>query len=177
MSGLVFVDTNVFVYARQAHEARKQPIAAQWVDRLWREGTGRTSFQVLNELYSALTQSARPSADAAVAGEYVQVLMAWNPQPIDADVLTRAHQIEQRHRLNWWDCLIVASAQLQSCSVLLTEDLQDRAVIGSVTVRSPFTLAASEDLADYSVHEPRFPAHPRRGRPRKARSGSTAAAG
>ncbi len=177
MSGLVFVDTNVFVYARQAHEAQKQPIAAQWVDRLWRERTGRTSFQVLNEFYSTLTRSVRPSPNATVAWEYLQVLMTWNPQPIDADVLTRAHQIEQRHRLNWWDCLIVAAAQVQDCSVLLTEDLQDRAVYGSVTVRSPFTLGASEELAGYTIHAAAAPAHRRRGRPRKARSGSTAAAG
>lgn len=177
MSGLVFVDTNVFVYARQALEVHKQPIAAQWVDRLWREQAGRTSMQVLNECYSALISTARPTPAPAIAWEFVHSLLAWNPQPVDAGVLTRAHEIEQRHRLNWWDSLIVAAAQIQGCSVLLTEDLQDQTVFGGVTVRSPFTLDVSDDLAGYAAREPIASAHRRRGRPRKARSGSIAAMG
>jgi predicted nucleic acid-binding protein len=176
MSALVFVDSNVFVYARQAHEPRKQPIAAQWVDRLWREQTGRTSIQVLNECYSALSRTARPTPAPAIVWEFVQSLLTWNPQPVDTSVFTRAHEIEERHRLNWWDCLIVAAAQIQGCSVLLTEDLQEGAVFGGVTVRSPFTLGISEDLSAYALHEPAVSAHRRRGRPRKLRSGSIAAA-
>lgn len=177
MSGLVFVDTNVFVYARQAHEAQKQPIAAQWIDRLWRERTGRTSMQVLNECYSAMTRSVRPAPAAAVSWEFVQSLLAWNPQAVDTDVFARAHELELHHRLNWWDCLIIAAAQIQGCSVLLTEDLQDRAVFGSVTVRSPFTLGVSDDLAAYPAREPVVVTHRRRGRPRKARAAGVAAAG
>jgi len=177
MSALVFVDTNVFVYARQAHEAEKQPIAAEWIDRLWREQSGRTSFQVLNECYSALTRSARPAAATGVAWEYVQSLLAWNPQPIDAELFTRAIEIERRHRLNWWDSLIVAAAQIQGCSVLLTEDLQDQAVFDGVTVRSPFVFGASEDLAAYALREPATRVHRRRGRPRKVHGRSIADAG
>lgn len=177
MSALVFVDTNVFVYARQAHEAQKQPIAAQWIDRLWREQTGRTSVQVLNECYSTLARSVRPAPPPAVVGEYVRSLLAWNPAPVDGEVFTRAFEIEQRHRLNWWDCLIVAAAQVQGCSLLLTEDLQDQAEFGGVTVRSPFVLGVSEDLADYALREPLVPAHRRRGRPRKVRIRNMAASG
>lgn len=76
-------------------------------------------------------------------------LLAWKPQPVDEPVFHRALEIEQRHQLNWWDCLIVASAQLQDCSVLLTEDLQDGATFGDVTVRNPFALGVSDSLAAY----------------------------
>jgi len=169
MSALVFVDTNVFVYARQAREAQKQPVAAQWIDRLWREQVGRTSIQVLNECYAVLTRAARPPPSSMIVWDYVRSLLAWNPQPVDADVLVRAFEIEQRHHLNWWDCLVVGAAQLQGCGVLLTEDLQDRAIYGSVTVRNPFVMAASDDLGAYSPYGVDVPAHPRRGRPRRAR--------
>ncbi|MGH8242865.1 MAG: PIN domain-containing protein [Steroidobacteraceae bacterium] len=167
MSALVFVDTNVLVYARQARETQKQPIAAQWIDRLWREQIGRTSIQVLNECYAALTRAARQPPSPAIVGDYVRSLLVWNPQPVDADVFVRAFEIEQRHRLNWWDCLVVAAAQLQGCGVLLTEDLQDRAVYGGVTVRNPFAMTASDDLGAYSPYGADVPAHPRRGRPRR----------
>jgi predicted nucleic acid-binding protein len=35
MSAPIFVDTNVLVYAKQANEPLKQPVAAQWMERLW----------------------------------------------------------------------------------------------------------------------------------------------
>src|SRR5438132_889580 len=46
MTELVFVDTNVFVYARDAAEPGKQPVAAIWLERLWREQRGRTCILV-----------------------------------------------------------------------------------------------------------------------------------
>ncbi len=39
-------------------------------------------------------------------------------------LLQRGRVIEIRYKLNWWDSLIVAAAQLQDCTVLYTEDLQ-----------------------------------------------------
>jgi len=166
----VFVDTNVFVYARQAREVGKQPVAAQWIDRLWREQTGRTSMQVLGECYVTLMRRLEPAPPRTIAWDYVRSLLAWNPQPIDEPLLHRAFEIEQRYRLNWWDCQIVASAQLQACSVLLTEDLQDGAKFGGVTVRNPFTLSVSDELGAYVPVGFEPPPHPRRGRPARMRA-------
>ena len=169
MTAAVFVDTNVFVYARQAREAHKQPIAAQWIDRLWRDRTGRTSIQVLNECYTVLTREPKPAPSPAVVWDYVCSMLAWNPRPVDAEIFNRAFEIEQRHRLNWWDCLIIASAQLQGCSVLLTEDLQDGAVFGGLTVRNPFVLSVSDDLAAYVMGSTDVQVHRGRGRPPRTR--------
>lgn len=166
----VFVDTNVFVYALQAHEVEKQPVAAQWIDRLWREQTGRTSIQVLSECYVTLMRRLEPAPPRGDAWDYVRSLFAWNPQPIEEPVLHRAFEIEQRHRLNWWDCQIVASAQLQGCPVLLTENLQDGAKFGGVTVRNPFTLSVSEELAAYVPTGLEPSPYPRRGRPARTRT-------
>lgn len=177
MTAAVFVDTNVFVYERQTRDLRKQALAAQWLERLWLERIGRTSMQVLCEYYATLTRKLDPPFASDEAWDHVRGLLAWDPLPTGADVLTRAFEIQQRHRLNWWDCLIVAAAQVQGCAVLLTEDLQDQAIYGGVTVRSPFAFGFSEDLAGYSTREPVVAAHRRRGRPRKVRSRIVAAAG
>jgi len=61
MTAPVFVDTNVFVYASDNRETVKQPLAEEWLERLWREQSGRTSVQVLNECYWNLTRKIRPS--------------------------------------------------------------------------------------------------------------------
>jgi predicted nucleic acid-binding protein len=169
MNAQIFVDTDVFVYAKQSNEPAKQAVAARWLKRLWEEQTGRTSVQVLNEYYVTLTRKVKPSLPAADAWDDVKSLLAWNPRSVDIELLHRGREIGQRHRLSWWDSLIVGAAQMQNCVLLLTEDLQDRSVYGSVTVRNPFTFGVAEDLTDYSVEKAPGRSHPRRGRPRRAR--------
>ena len=91
MTAPVFVDTNVFVYARQSREVQKQPLAAEWLNRLWREQLGRTNLQVLNECYVTLTRRIVPAPRPGDAWEYVRSLLAWNPLAIDAELLVRAY--------------------------------------------------------------------------------------
>jgi len=81
--------------------------------------------------------------------------------------MQRGREIEQRHRLSWWDSLIVAAAAAQGCALLLSEDLQDGGVYAGVTVRSPFTLSVDEPAVTYAVASPAGRGHPRRGRPRR----------
>ncbi|MGH8150449.1 MAG: PIN domain-containing protein [Steroidobacteraceae bacterium] len=168
MSAAVFVDSNVLVYARQANEPVKQPLAAQWLERLWRDQLGRTSVQVLGEAYVTLTRKINPALAAADAWGYVSTLFAWDPQPVDEAVARRARDIEQRHRISWWDSLIVSAAQLQNCAMLLSEDMQDGARFGSTVVRSPFNLGVSEaPMAYAAIPDVTRPYRPR-GRPRRA---------
>jgi predicted nucleic acid-binding protein len=162
----VFVDANVLIYAVDANEAVKQPRAAAWMARLWREQAGRTSTQVLAEYYVTVTRKLRPAVSQDDAWSDVHALLAWQPQPVDGALLQRAREVEQRYRLSWWDSMVVAAAQLQDCALLLSEDFQDGADYGAVTVRSPFTLAVDEPRAKYEVAST-VQRHPSRGRPRK----------
>ncbi len=166
MSALVFVDTNVFIYARRSEEPLKQPLAQQWLKSLWSGQTGRTSVQVLNECFVTLTHTPKPGLPADEVWDYVHDLFAWDPQSIDTDVVMRARDLAQRYSLSWWDSLIVAAAQAQHCILLLTENLQDRAVYGGVTVRNPFTLGVSEAALEYAAAPPAVRQHRGRGRPK-----------
>ncbi len=79
--------------------------------------------------------------------------------------------MENRYRINWWDSLIVAAAQLQDCTTLLTEGLQDGMNFDGVRVRNPFLSGVAEELAGY-VADPRpasrvNPRHRGRGRPKR----------
>lgn len=165
MSELAFVDTNVFVYARDGRDAPRQQRAANWIAKLWQERCGRTSTQVLSEYYFTVTHKLTPRVALAEAWDDVRALLAWKPQSIDAAVLGRAREVEARWRLSWWDSMVVAAAQIQGCSLLLTEDLQDGALFGDVTVRSPFTFQAHEPLALYAAVPPAVSRHRARGRP------------
>jgi predicted nucleic acid-binding protein len=174
MTALVFVDTNVLVYAHESSEPDKQARALEWVDTLWREQRGRTSAQVLSEFYAVVTRKIKTKMNREDAWEYVQDFIAWNPQPIDTRLIARAYELEGEHRLSWWDCLIVGAAQFQGCAILLTEDLHDGAHFGGVTVRNPFKLGVAQASATY-VAAPKLESRYRgRGRPRKARSPAAA---
>jgi predicted nucleic acid-binding protein len=176
MTALVFVDTNIFVYARESGDPVRRGRAREWLEMLWRDLRGRTSVQVLNEYYSLLTHRAKFRVNRDIAWDDVQELLKWNPQALDAGVLERAWAVEARHRLNWWDCLIVAAAQAQGCALLLTEDLQDNANYGGVVVRNPFTLGVADENTAYPALPQIKPRHRGRGRPRRnLRSGSGAA--
>ena len=55
-----FVDTNVLVYAHDASDVARQPIAAQLLDELWRTREGLLSTQVLTEFYAVVTRKFDP---------------------------------------------------------------------------------------------------------------------
>jgi predicted nucleic acid-binding protein len=168
MIGPCFVDANVFIYVKDARDARKQARAAEWIELLWRDRLGRTSVQALAEAYAVATRKLGIPADTA--WHYLERYFSWSPHAVDETVLRRARETEQRYRLSWWDSMIVAAAQLQDCTLLLTEDLQDGAVFGALTVRNPFTLQASEAAATYAFEGRDLSLHRPRGRPKRAAS-------
>ena len=122
MTAPVFVDTNVFIYAVDQADLRKQQAARDWRAELWKSRRGRTSFQVLQEFFVNVTQKALSSKEDARA-EVRDLLAA---------------KLEERHTLSFWDALIVAAAKQALCGYLLTEDLQAGQDIDGVMVVNPF---------------------------------------
>lgn len=150
MTESVFVDTNVLVYRHDATDPIKQARADAWYMHLWRRRCGRLSFQVLQEMYATLTRKLKPGVAPPKAQRIVRALKAWQPIAIDFPVLERAWSLQERYSLSWWDALIVAAAQLGTCRVLLTEDMQHLQVFGAVRVIDPF---ASPDRTPSEVME------------------------
>jgi len=134
----VFVDTNVLVYARDASEPEKQPLARQWTDALWEEKSGRLSVQVLSEFYVVTTMKLSPGLSPDAARLDVADLMAWRPLAIDGSLVEAAWSVQDRHTVSFSDSLVVAAAQRLECELLLSEDLQDGYAFGPTTVVDPF---------------------------------------
>src|SRR6266700_3928175 len=113
MIALVFVDTNVLIYALDSTEPKKQHAAKAWSSHLWNSQTGRVSFQVLQEFYAQVVRK-WPSFRALARAE-VRDLLAWGPVPVDAVLLQRSWDVQDRYQLSFWDALIVAAAWSASC--------------------------------------------------------------
>jgi predicted nucleic acid-binding protein len=157
----------VFVYARDASEAKKQAAAARWIEQLWIEQRGRTGIQVLNEYYVTVTRKLDPGMAPDDAWADVRALLAWEPQAVDHDLLLRAHEVEHRNAVGWWDAMIVAAAQVQNCDLLLTEDLQDGMNFDGVTICNPFRTEVADEAATYVAKPSPASRHRSRGRPRR----------
>jgi predicted nucleic acid-binding protein len=133
---LVFVDSNVLLYAVDEADRNKQQAAREWRSQLWKSRRGRVSFQVLGEFYVNAVRK-RPSAREEARAE-VRDLLAWNPVVANAALLERGWKIQDRYQLSYWDALIVAAAKAASCRYLLTEDLQSGQELDRIEVVSPF---------------------------------------
>ena len=138
MPELVFVDTNVLVYKRDASDSQKQVQAETWMAHLWSNRIGRISFQVLQEYYVTVTAKLDPGLDPESARRDVRALLAWHPMILDNRVLENAWHIQDGYAISWWDALIVSAAQVIGCRYLLTEDLQEKQKFGNLQVANPF---------------------------------------
>lgn len=141
MTGPVFVDSNVLVYARDAAHKDKQRRAAAWMAELWRSRSGRLSIQVLSEYYVTVTQKLQPGLDKETARQDVRALFAWKPVSLETRLLEQAWRAQDRYGFSYWDALIVGAAHAGACHYLLTEDLQDQQRIGDLVVVNPFRSA------------------------------------
>jgi len=141
MAGDVFVDTNILVYSRDASEPEKQRKSKAWLADLWASRRGRLSYQVLLEFYVTVTEKLDPGLDRESARKEIRTFLPWRPVATDAGVVEGAWRIQDRHRLSWWDSLIVSAAQAAGCEYLLTEDLQDDLALGPLRVVNPFRIS------------------------------------
>ncbi len=136
MTAPVFVDSNVFLYALDEADPKKQQAARNWRAELWKNRLGRISFQVLSEFYVNAVRK-RPEARDEARAE-VRDLLAWNPLTADAALVEQGWKIQDRYQLSYWDALIVAAAKASSCRYLLTEDLQAGQKLDGIEVVNPF---------------------------------------
>jgi predicted nucleic acid-binding protein len=136
MTAPVFVDTNVFLYALDQADLKKQAAARAWRTELWKNRLGRISFQVLQEFYVKATRKWPETRDDVRAE--IKDLLSWQPVVIEAAILERGWKIQDRFQLSFWDALIVAAAKSVGCRYLLTEDLQTGQDLDGVLIVNPF---------------------------------------
>ena len=136
MNGRSFVDTNILVYSHDSSAGDKHVRARDTVERLWMDRSGVLSTQVLQELYVSL-KKARGALSTDQAREIVSDYLRWDVVVNTGDSILQAIDIESRHRLSFWDALIVQAAASAGCALLYSEDLSHGRVYEGVRVIDP----------------------------------------
>jgi predicted nucleic acid-binding protein len=144
MSALVFVDTNVHLYTKDARDSTKQIRANEWLTWCWTQRAGRISTQVLNEYYNNAITKFKAVVTLEKAREHVRMLRLWQPPHLDTYTVDGAWAMQDKYKLSYWDALIMSSAQQQGCSYLLSEDMQHLQTYDTVQVINPFLMTPAE---------------------------------
>ena len=143
MSGRVFVDTNVLIYAHDISTGAKHEKARSLVERLWQERTGAVSTQILQELYVSLRHKAARPLASEEARALVADYLRWEVVVNSGESILDAIVLEQRYGISFWDALVVHSARTCGAELLYSEDLSDGQAYDSVRVVNPFGPRAS----------------------------------
>ena len=134
----IFLDTNVFLYGIDDRDADKRDRARAWISACWQRHCGRLSTQVLNEFYVNVRRKFPRQLAQGDARAEIRRYQHWRPWAVDHATVETAWAVESRYGLNYWDALMVASAQQQGCTLLLTEVLQHDQQIDGVRIINPF---------------------------------------
>ena len=136
MASRSFVDTNVLVYAEASDEPAKQRIALDLLKQLFETTSGVLSTQVLQEYCNVAIKKLklppahiRAQLDLYEQFEVVQVTPA---------IIRSGLDLHQTRSVSFYDAIVLASAQMAGCSVLLSEDMNAGELVGGVRVINPF---------------------------------------
>jgi predicted nucleic acid-binding protein len=139
-----FVDTNILVYAFAGNDSLRSPAAQELVTRLMDSKTLRTSTQVLQELFVTLTRKIKPALGSEQALRYLDLVATWPVAVIDYSLIRAAIELAGKHRLSFWDALVIVAADRSGASRLYTEDLQDGQRILGLEIVNPFAGAGKK---------------------------------
>lgn len=140
---LVFIDSNILIYAYDRSAGVKREAAKALIRRLWDERSGCISVQVLQEFFVNVTRKIPSPLEAYEAREVISDFFYWRVhRPGASDVLS-AIDIHQRLEISFWDAMIVGSAAAQGCSALYSEDLNEEQHYDGVEVINPISHEAT----------------------------------
>lgn len=142
MSGRVFVDTNILVYAYDRSEPEKQRQALTVLDSLATARSGVINPQILAEFFVAVTRKIATPLSAPVAYErLVNYLQAWTVVDLTGMITLEAARGVRDYQFNFWDAQIWAAARLNQIPVIFSEDFNVGATIEGVRFVNPLSKA------------------------------------
>jgi len=133
----IFFDTTLLVYMATRNDPR-----AAVAEELLRAG-GVVSVQVLNEFVSVARRKMRMSWESIEELLSAFTELCGEPIPTTVELHHAALQVARRYGYHIYDSLMIAAANECGCTTLYSEDMQHGQRIGSLTIRNPFSSAAT----------------------------------
>ena len=146
MTAAVFVDSTTLLYSQDLRDPTKQQRATVWLKRLLTSNRLAVSLQVLNETYSVVRRKPEFAHWRPAVRPFLSDYLLWATPPLTGDALAEAWRLEDRYGINFWDAMVLTSANRAGCDHFLSEDLNDGQAYGKVTAINPFRHAPEDVL-------------------------------
>jgi predicted nucleic acid-binding protein len=134
MKDRVFIDTNVIIYLYSEDEQTKRMVAVNVLEQFH----CLTSTQTLNEFCNVCLRKLKiPSK--TIWNSIKEIIYECELCYINTETVERALMLHNKYEYAYYDCLILASALLNNCNCLFSEDMQNGQIIeGFLTIKNPF---------------------------------------
>ena len=133
---MVFIDTNVWVYALSGQDNVKRRIAIDLIAKSFRNDAICVSSQVLKEFANFAFKKTKKSA--AQINEMLSRIASYGFVAETKELVLASVTEKEEWQVGFYDALIIEAANKAGCSILYTEDLNDGQVYGDVLVVNPF---------------------------------------
>jgi len=136
-----FIDTNILIYAESRDAPAKQHTALALLGQLFESNTGVLSTQVLKEYCNVAIKKLKLSPKHIRA--QLEVYEQFEVVQVTPAIIRVGLDLYQTRSIAFYDSLVVASAQMAGCAVLLSEDMNAGESVDGVRIVNPFVLAAA----------------------------------
>ncbi len=133
---MTFLDTNVLIYSVDGNDSAKQAVARDIVVSAVRGGGFLISAQVLNEFSNIALLKLKLSVEET--RKFVSFFSRIGVVSLDSRWTDAALLLKQRYETQFFDSLLLVAARENGCDEILTEDLNDGQMYGSVKAVNPF---------------------------------------
>ncbi len=131
---LVFLDSNVLIYAISKHQADVEKFAV--ANRILQQDAVAISTQVMQEFY--VNATVKGGMADREAREWLDALCDFPCIHMTRDLVFAAIDHAMRYLINYYDAAIIAAAEQAGAEVVYTEDLNHGQHYGRVQVLNPF---------------------------------------
>ena len=133
---MTFLDTNVLIYSIDGKDPAKQVVAREIVVSAVRGGGFLISAQVLNEFSNIALLKLKLSVEEV--RKFVSFFSRIGVVSLESRWTDAALLLKQRYETQFFDSLLLVAAQENGCDEILTEDLNDGQMYGSLKAVNPF---------------------------------------
>ena len=133
---MTFLDTNILVYSVDGNDPVKQGIARKILIEALVSREYLISAQVLNEFSNIALLKLKMSTQEV--RRFVEIFGQINVVSIDRSWTDKALSLKEKFGTQFFDSLLLVAAEENGCDTILTEDLNDGQMYGSVKAIDPF---------------------------------------
>src|SRR4051794_33920305 len=130
------LDTNLLVYSVDGKSGTRHNLAIEILDQAIGKDC-RLTLQSLSEFYVAVSRK-RIIRAANAAAQVNDWMAAFSCVAASASAVKSALAMSLAGQASYWDALLVTTAAEAGCTVILTEDMANGAILAGVEIHNPF---------------------------------------